>query len=436
MSIQNQEKERKENEAYSSHFARIPNMLFASFHYLSKEEKFLYCTLKSIYWDAKPRSVSLRELSELTGYAAATLCKMLPRLHTCGLIHAEVRREKGRDGKAKGKAKYAITILDIWELNQAFYACPHDQRDALDPSLSLFTKTNKVEGEFVHENEQVCSPNDTTSFTKQNNVVHENEQSRALNKPAKPSHGTSKDVSKKNLSQDREKERASLSPSVKSSSSGQSAGGGHQRGAGLQDPQQPKAKSPVKPMQPPENAKEAVTLSLEEQREANLKRYAELVEQARRENNVLLPPTSSRVLQEQPPKNVKEVPRLSVDEQREDTTLPTSNRALQEQPHENVKEVLKLSVAEQCEHTAPPPTRSRALQEQPPKNAKEALSASIAEHRKNTVLPPTSNQALQEPAPKNVKEATRLSVVEQREVNLKRYAELLEQAKKDRGEVA
>jgi predicted transcriptional regulator len=118
MSIENKDKEQKDNESYSKNFARIPNMLFASYKYLSKEEKFLYCTLKSIYWDAKPRFVSLRELSDATGYSRSALGKMLPRLHLCALINAEIKREKDKYGNEVGNPKYYITILDIWELNR------------------------------------------------------------------------------------------------------------------------------------------------------------------------------------------------------------------------------------------------------------------------------------------------------------------------------
>jgi hypothetical protein len=149
MSIQNQAKEQRDNEDYSRNFSRIPNMIFLSYKYLSKEEKYLYCALKSIYWDAKPRYCPLREIAEKTGYSVGALSKMLPRLHKCGLIHAEVKREKGKDGKEKGNAKYHITILDIWELNRQFFSCPLNERDLLDPSLVL-----------VHEKTQTCSPNE------------------------------------------------------------------------------------------------------------------------------------------------------------------------------------------------------------------------------------------------------------------------------------
>lgn len=177
MSVENKDKEQKDNEEYSKNFARIPNMVFASYKYLTKEEKFLYCSLKSIYWDAKPRFVSLRDLGIQTEYSPGALKKMLPRLHICGLIHAEIKREKGTDGKEKGNAKYNITMLDIWELNRAYYSCSPNERVKLDPSIKL-----------VQENTQGCSPNDTSLFTKSDKPVHQNTQEN----PVKPPVGRAK----------------------------------------------------------------------------------------------------------------------------------------------------------------------------------------------------------------------------------------------------
>src|SRR5438445_3067035 len=119
---QGKAQEKQDNDNYSKNFTRIPNIIFSSYKRLTKEEKFLYCTLREVYWDMKPRFVSTRELSELTGYSRGALANMLPRLHKCGLIHAEIRRERGKDGKEKGNAKYHITIPDIWELNRKYFA--------------------------------------------------------------------------------------------------------------------------------------------------------------------------------------------------------------------------------------------------------------------------------------------------------------------------
>lgn len=194
MSIQNKGNEQKDNENYSKNFARIPNMLFASFKHLSKEEKFLYCTLKSVYWDARPRYVSLRELSELTGYSRSALGAMLPRLDTCGLVHAEIRKEKDKHGNEVGNAKYNITILDIWELNKEYYSCPPERQDSLDPSLIL-----------VHENVQACPRNKPSLSTKAAKPVHENVQVRAQAERAK------KEKERIKTSLKEEEESASLS---------------------------------------------------------------------------------------------------------------------------------------------------------------------------------------------------------------------------------
>jgi hypothetical protein len=191
-SIVSKDKEQKDNEEYSKHFTRIPNMLFVSFKYLSKEEKFLYCTLKSVYWDAKPRFVSLRELSDMTSYSRGALGNMLPRLHKCGLIHAEIRKEKDSKGEEFGNPKYNITILDLWEINRQYYSCPPNGRDKLDPSLTLVhekCQSCPPNGQDpVHEKcqecpfgGQTCPPNEPRSSTKRAKVVHQTSQGRPPN---------------------------------------------------------------------------------------------------------------------------------------------------------------------------------------------------------------------------------------------------------------
>jgi hypothetical protein len=184
------ERERQDNENYSKNFTRVPNIVFVSYKHLTKEEKFLYCTLRNIYWDMKPRFVSLKELSEQSGYSISALSKMLPRLHICGLIHAEIRQEKGKDGKSKGHPKYHITIPDIWELNRQYFACPPEQR--IDPSDQIVHQKNDI----VHETTRNSSPNSTISFTKQHDSVLFGEQSQARVERAKDSN---KDITKDTL---------------------------------------------------------------------------------------------------------------------------------------------------------------------------------------------------------------------------------------------
>jgi hypothetical protein len=171
----------KESQDGFKNFARIPNILFVSFRHLSREEKFLYCTLKSIYWDAKTRYVSLRELGETAGYSTGALSKMLPRLHTCGLVNAKIQQELDKKGRAKGNPKYQITVLDIWELNTYYHSCSANERDMLDPSLKLVQQMN----EPVHESTQGHSPNDTSSFTKDDKPDTFDEQDQAQNERAK-----------------------------------------------------------------------------------------------------------------------------------------------------------------------------------------------------------------------------------------------------------
>jgi hypothetical protein len=193
--------EKQDNENYSKNFTRVPNILFVSYKYLSKEEKFLYCTLRQVYWDMKPRFVSTRELSDLTGYSRGALANMLPRLHDCGLVHAEIRREKGKDGKDKGNAKYHITIPDIWELNRQFFASSEEQQAAMDPSLKLAHQMDR--SKTCPSNGQACPPNEPSLLTKKAKPAHQMDKFSALDEPTKPCDDTPKDSIKDTLKKDR-----------------------------------------------------------------------------------------------------------------------------------------------------------------------------------------------------------------------------------------
>ena len=193
MSVPNKSSKEKKRE----NFARIPNMVFVSFKFLTKEEKYLYAHLQCIYWDTKTHIASLRELSDLTEYSVSALSKMLPRIHDCGLIRAEIKREKDKKGQEIGNPKYHITILDIWELNKIYFESSAEARAKLDPSLKLVHKKEQESANPVHENEQACSPNSTRSFTKTNRVVSPGEQVHARFERAKDNNKDSfKDFSK------------------------------------------------------------------------------------------------------------------------------------------------------------------------------------------------------------------------------------------------
>lgn len=178
------------NKAKQANFTNTPNILFASYRHLSKEEKFLWIILKSLYWDGKTRSMGLREWSEATGYSTGALSKMFPRLALCQLIAASIEREGG-----KGNPKYKVAVLDIGELNKRFFSCSPNEQALLDPSKEL-----------VHENTQTRSPNEQTrsrkrtgSFTKRDKPVHENVQDNAAEPPAESDESTPKDSLKDDL---------------------------------------------------------------------------------------------------------------------------------------------------------------------------------------------------------------------------------------------
>ncbi len=88
---------------------------------------------------------------------------MLPRLNDCGLIHAEIKREKGKDGKEKGNAKYHITIPDIWELNRKYFEASLEEQARMDPSLKLAQEMDRNSSPL---NGQACPPNEPSLSTK------------------------------------------------------------------------------------------------------------------------------------------------------------------------------------------------------------------------------------------------------------------------------
>lgn len=183
----NPQPETPTQEEKQKNFTCSPNMLFVSYKNLSREEKYLYLLLKSLYWDGKPRSMGLREWSLVTGYSTGALSKMLPRMHKCKLLDAVMERENG-----KGNSKYRITVLDITDLNKKYYSCSPNERDLLDPSKELVHENTQA----CSPNEQTCSPKRTRSFTKRDKPVHQNVQDNAVDPPVESDDGTSKDLLK------------------------------------------------------------------------------------------------------------------------------------------------------------------------------------------------------------------------------------------------
>lgn len=193
------EEEKRDNEQYSKNFTRTPNILFVAFPDLSKEEKFLYIELRMVYWDMKPRFVTLRELGGLVHYSTGSLSKMLPRLHDAGLIHAEVRREKARNGREKGNSKYHISIVDIWEVNRLFFSCSPDEQDKLSalPSAQLVQEMNKNNPNAQPVREMNNPVHTTNKLVREmNNPVSFGEQDRAARRAHKRAQTHPKDILK------------------------------------------------------------------------------------------------------------------------------------------------------------------------------------------------------------------------------------------------
>ena len=154
----------KHDDTYNKNFTRVPNIIFVSpkYAHLTNEELFLYCKLRSIYWDTKLHFQSLRDISAKTKYSIGALSKMLPRISDCGLVHAEIIQEYHPDGAKKGKPKYRISITDIWEENREYF--------------EKCSSNEQYQDDNVHE---------------MNNNVHEKVRQRSANEHKNASKGAS-----------------------------------------------------------------------------------------------------------------------------------------------------------------------------------------------------------------------------------------------------
>ncbi len=190
------EHEKRDNENYAKNFTRVCNIVLDSYNHLTHEEKFLYIKLRCVYWDARPRFATLREISHLTGYAISALSRILPRLDKCGLVHAEIKQEYNPDGSKKGKPKYYITLPDIWELNRKYYECSPEER--FDPSVVLLENEN-----VLLKNKNVLQKNENVLL--ENNIVPPEEHFCPTQDASQARSQRSKD--KKDSNKDRMKDR-------------------------------------------------------------------------------------------------------------------------------------------------------------------------------------------------------------------------------------
>lgn len=112
-------------------YTRTPNILFESYPDIRPQEKWLYINLVYLCGAKGTRHLSLRYIHDRTGISLGALSGskdpekndpgMIRRLHNAGLIHAEIKKKKTREGKESDQAQYHITIVDLWQLNESFF---------------------------------------------------------------------------------------------------------------------------------------------------------------------------------------------------------------------------------------------------------------------------------------------------------------------------
>lgn len=158
-------------------YTRTPNVLFESYPDLRPQEKWLFINLVYLCGSKGTRHLSLRYIHDRTGISLGALSGskdpakndlgMIRRLHNAGLIHAEIKKKKQRDGKESDQAQYHITIVDIWQINEIFFAMRSENEHLEDESnegvQNVNTSVRKMNTNTLErsENERERSENDT-----------------------------------------------------------------------------------------------------------------------------------------------------------------------------------------------------------------------------------------------------------------------------------
>lgn len=169
---------RQEVKDIRRNYTRNPNILFESYADLRPQEKWLYINLVYLCGSRGTRHLSLRYIHDRTGISLGALSGhkdpakndpgMIRRLHNAGLIHAEIKRRVRSNGKESDQPQYHITIVDIWQLNEAFFAAKRsesehslkeDESGVQNPNSSV--QNPNTSEEECSESERERSENDT-----------------------------------------------------------------------------------------------------------------------------------------------------------------------------------------------------------------------------------------------------------------------------------
>jgi hypothetical protein len=197
MSNIDQELDKREADHAIKNYTRIPNMLVDGYTNLHPQDKWLFVCLVHLCGKEHTRYLALRYISKRTGFSASVLSDnkktgkpgMIRRLHSAGLIHAEIKRRKNREGEEFGNEVYHITITDTWALNYDFYngakTRSEIEQDLEEPVLNSNKPVLNQDKKSTScsEIEQACSDSGTNirlhSKTTNNNKITDNKRENA-----------------------------------------------------------------------------------------------------------------------------------------------------------------------------------------------------------------------------------------------------------------
>jgi uncharacterized coiled-coil protein SlyX len=197
---------KQETKDVRKNYTRTANLLFESYPDLRPQEKWLYINLVYLCGAKGTRHLSLRYIHDRTSISLGSLSGskdiekndpgMIRRLHNAGLIHAEIKKKTRKDGKEAEQAQYHITIVDIWQLNEMFFASKRSENEhyikesnqsVQNPNSSV-QEMNALTGERSNSERERSEfdtnirlhskTTDSNKITQQENITHSSDDSR------------------------------------------------------------------------------------------------------------------------------------------------------------------------------------------------------------------------------------------------------------------